>query len=193
MTPDSTGLSPRGRGNPQSIVLSRTTSRSIPAWAGEPSYAYSQRRRAGVYPRVGGGTADSQYILGPPYGLSPRGRGNPEVLFPPPTPPGSIPAWAGEPDAEGVSLCTGWVYPRVGGGTLRDQRLAALNKGPSPRGRGNRVERLQSRHPSAVYPRVGGGTASPSVDRLVHPSRGLSPRGRGRPCVTGFHRHTSAV
>ena len=50
------GLSPRGRGNPQSRAVRAVAPRSIPAWAGKPI----RDRRGGatdmVYPRVGGET-----------------------------------------------------------------------------------------------------------------------------------------
>ena len=71
------GLSPRGRGNQcRPLPLSPFT-RSIPAWAGEPSRcpaAWSGRR---VYPRVGGGTTGTLVTSRGVVGLSPRGRGNP--------------------------------------------------------------------------------------------------------------------
>ena len=52
---------------------------SIPAWAGEPLEASRYHQPGdGVYPRVGGGTADHDSLdqAGIVQGLSPRGRGN---------------------------------------------------------------------------------------------------------------------
>ena len=51
------GLSPRGRGNRRCWDGEYTGSRSIPAWAGEPSCTARSPFQPGVYPRVGGGTA----------------------------------------------------------------------------------------------------------------------------------------
>ena len=91
------GLSPRGRGNRIPKTMPWPHRRSIPAWAGEPDLPPSLKRRAEVYPRVGGGTLMAHLQTIYPKGLSPRGRGNP-VAFPV-TRVGlrSIPAWAGEP------------------------------------------------------------------------------------------------
>ena len=51
-----TGLSPRGRGNPQQHAHLRPTSRSIPAWAGQPPLSRPALPLLRVYPRVGGAT-----------------------------------------------------------------------------------------------------------------------------------------
>ena len=53
---DSTGLSPRVRGNRVRAGLGRPVCGSIPACAGEPPRAGARRRRWTVYPRVCGGT-----------------------------------------------------------------------------------------------------------------------------------------
>ena len=57
------GLSPRGRGNPARPIPAFPATRSIPAWAGEPSTAGSTRPAPPVYPRVGGGTPPSRFGL----------------------------------------------------------------------------------------------------------------------------------
>ena len=109
----------------------------------------------------------------------------------------SIPAWAGEPSLALVAGAFLWVYPRVGGGTLRTWELPGNYCGLSPRGRGNLLLGFGSPLPnrsipawagepfnfkfskarSKVYPRVGGGTSS--THRLPRCPNGLSPRGRG--------------
>ena len=115
------GLSPRGRGNPRRVGRSGVPSRSIPAWAGEPT---------------------GQLQLATPvilrYGLSPRGRGNRHVPVLVQSRGGSIPAWAGEPTRMGRRKSYRKVYPRVGGGTASVTNLATIARGLSPRGRGNR-------------------------------------------------------
>ena len=89
------GLSPRGRGNLWCRPPSNRLSRSIPAWAGEPSPDGNARRRVPVYPRVGGGTACGFTSDDPDDGLSPRGRGNRLLAVAMGLLYGSIPAWAG--------------------------------------------------------------------------------------------------
>ena len=49
------GLSPRGRVNPQPQVHSDLLNGSIPAWAGEPRRPRKSKWTSRVYPRVGGG------------------------------------------------------------------------------------------------------------------------------------------
>ena len=112
---------------------------------------------------------------------------------------GSIPAWAGETDAEVALAVSGEVYPRVGGGNESNFCIDCLVEGLSPRGRGKRFrlpaeclprrsipawagETLPSVHANicgAVYPRVGGGNES--VSHKPTTTQGLSPRGRGKP------------
>ena len=71
-----TGLSPRGRGNPGLMAGYLCDLWSIPAWAGKPSAAASDGRIHQVYPRVGGETACARLTKRAVHGLSPRGRGN---------------------------------------------------------------------------------------------------------------------
>ena len=71
-------------------------------------------------------------------GLSPRVRGNPDIIVQKPAPIGSIPACAGQPS----SMCgiSSWimVYPRVCGATRFHRENGPLQWGLSPRVRGNR-------------------------------------------------------
>ena len=90
------GLSPRGRGKHRPAPRPQEQARSIPAWAGETSAKDRPRRRASVYPRVGGGNRGWMIGSPPSGGLSPRGRGKQPSADAPATPSGSIPAWAGE-------------------------------------------------------------------------------------------------
>ena len=173
------GLSPRVRGNPGSIVKGEKGERSIPACAGEPFRPPAASPRTRVYPRVCGGTGGRLRYLRPATGLSPRVRGNP-----------------GPAGASGGGC---GVYPRVCGGTPRRQPDSTPLKGLSPRVRGNRYADAYQQPDSGsipacageprrgcagvcrrwVYPRVCGGT------RLVGVPPGgidgLSPRVRGNP------------
>ena len=92
-----TGLSPRVRGN--LVVPSPIGARkgSIPACAGEPGKREESNDRPGVYPRVCGGTAADASNSRTYNGLSPRVRGNLNVVERANQVDGSIPACAGEP------------------------------------------------------------------------------------------------
>ena len=114
----SSGLSPRGRGNPLSSGNRIPGHRSIPAWAGEPGSRTRTHTRSKVYPRVGGGTSCLTSWSASASGLSPRGRGNPTRKRRKGPCGGSIPAWAGEPSCQRLRAPVSSVYPRVGGGTL---------------------------------------------------------------------------
>ena len=70
-----------------------------------------------VYPRVGGGTRSVSRLNAPDCR--------------------SIPAWVGEPSLPGWADTATWVYPRVGGGTATNNAESAIDRGLSPRGRGN--------------------------------------------------------
>ena len=177
----STGLSPRGRGNPTLRTRGSGRPGSIPAWAGEPETIIPPPGVVTVYPRVGGGTCSPTTAMPPRKGLSPRGRGNRPPGDPGMDSTGSIPAWAGEPEHLGT-YGSGWrVYPRVDGGTIDPIPVALTGRGLSPRGRGNqaRCQRRGRRWGSIpawtgephspvrrdrarrVYPRVDGGTGLP--------------------------------
>ena len=191
------GLSPRGRGSPRRSPSSVSRSRSIPAWAGEPSIFPGKRLRPQVYPRVGGGAESVLEDGVQGDGLSPRGRGSHLGDFPRRPDGGSIPAWAGEPGVRRAGLVPNRVYPRVGGGAKIEGVTPSRSSGLSPRGRGSLgavdvLDDLVGSIPAwageprsctrssgcpRVYPRVGGGALIDSgTDEIF---TGLSPRGRG--------------
>src|SRR6185437_15415897 len=68
------GLSPRVRGNRQSIIQLSPTCGPIPACAGEPGIGTRRRRSLRAYPRVCGGTGALIAVAAAPWGLSPRVR-----------------------------------------------------------------------------------------------------------------------
>ena len=170
---------------------------SIPACAGEPSSSLLSTSAGRVYPRVCGGTYGGAGPTAPGRGLSPRVRGNPPGGIFQRQAERSIPACAGEPKIDFGGGLTGWVYPRVCGGTLSAGLRYARLIGLSPRVRGNLRRRAagleycgsipacageptQGRLPMlflAVYPRVCGGT--PGDVRGRGYMIGLSPRVRG--------------
>ena len=111
------GLSPRVRGNRESVPNPRSTRRSIPACAGEPRRLSARCGGSAVYPRVCGGTSETLAYALDINGLSPRVRGN--LPFPHRRQDGgrSIPACAGEPSVSSSPCTRRRVYPRVCGGT----------------------------------------------------------------------------
>ena len=153
------GLSPRVRGNLPSRRRDRRPRGSIPACAGEPSSLSASSAFIRVYPRVCGGTGFIYHLSFEPVGLSPRVRGNQAQRRKAASECRSIPACAGEPPSlcgkRGAAtvyprVCGGTsvvpsptvtvvVYPRVCGGTISSCGLVALNRGLSPRVRGNRL------------------------------------------------------
>ena len=132
------GLSPRVRGNQAQAESARQAAGSIPACAGEPDPCATGRNADAVYPRVCGGTP---LAIAHPYrykGLSPRVRGNRNMVHRNTPPIRSIPACAGEPALHRGRRQDGRVYPRVCGGTRADGALGGVVGGLSPRVRGNR-------------------------------------------------------
>ena len=92
-----TGLSPRVRGNPVCGYPAGSRNRSIPACAGEPSKVILPAYFYWVYPRVCGGTLFGAEEPERKDGLSPRVRGNRDILDLKLIGHRSIPACAGEP------------------------------------------------------------------------------------------------
>ena len=150
-----------------------------------------------------GGTVQPGRAFHRRLGLSPRVRGNPSARWHPRSPPGSIPACAGEPPGCEVSDDDTEVYPRVCGGTLMLTLTSPHDAGLSPRVRGNRgavaaavivlrsIPACAGEPPTSrpaiprgkVYPRVCGGTAV--LPHRQASATGLSPRVRGNPAALG--------
>ena len=84
-----------------------------------------------------GGTVDKLTKTHGDIGLSPRARGNRLHMGPNDISPGSIPACTGEPCRLLLSGIRGGVYPRVHGGTGPLSSQCRLERGLSPRARGN--------------------------------------------------------
>ena len=176
------GLSPRVRGNHFRDRRPRLRGGSIPACAGEPWRERPGERRAGVYPRVCGGTIAHRDVRFGVQGLSPRVRGNPACPARPPTAWGSIPACAGEPGWSGPRGTGARVYPRVCGGTGHAEVGPAHPGGSIPACAGEPASVAARRATDRVYPRVCGGTRDVSAEE--HLTQGLSPRVRGNRSIT---------
>ena len=126
-----------------------------------------------VYPRVGGGNPSFPQSAQPGGGLSPRGRGKPQLPKQGIAPVGSIPAWAGETGRCGSASSPGRVYPRVGGGNL-NRSFPGLNlPGLSPRGRGKQREQNKGVQDAGSIPAWAGETKNPAVQG---PGRRVYPR-----------------
>jgi len=95
-----------------------------------------------VYPRVRGGTMMRCAAASIARGLSPRARGNLERLRNIHRAQGSIPACAGEPSGGAAPMQPSKVYPRVRGGTHRDDDPGRETSGLSPRARGNLLQTI---------------------------------------------------
>ena len=195
------GLSPRVRGNHQHAVAQMVCHRSIPASAGQPIATRRGRCPLPVYPRECGATWNTIYGTGVGTGLSPRVRGNLTQKTINPNETRSIPASAGQPGRRPTSGSCGGVYPRECGATLGPVLHVVVERGLSPRVRGNRLGQLlqvrrarsipasagqpairrQSLDLSPVYPRECGAT-----NRRGLGGSGLSPR------VRGNHQHAVA-
>ena len=91
-----------------------------------------------VYPRVCGGTGQTRPPTRTNGGLSPRVRGNQDVVTGADAHFRSIPACAGEPVCASPTISLAAVYPRVCGGTASVTVDLGAGVGLSPRVRGNR-------------------------------------------------------
>ncbi len=96
--------------------------------------------QTGAYPRVCGATRPARALEKPPWGLSPRVRGNLRAILASQIQRGPIPACAGQP---WMSACLAGIegaYPRVCGATVQQQAAPNFLGGLSPRVRGNHAE-----------------------------------------------------
>ena len=133
------GLSPRVRGNLMLRCNKPGTDGSIPACAGEPAPCSLPGPLHRVYPRVCGGTRETDGAALARWGLSPRVRGNHPTTMTRPKGQRSIPACAGEPRGGHFEVSVCKVYPRVCGGTNVFGEYATKKAGLSPRVRGNQL------------------------------------------------------
>ena len=196
------GLSPPVRGSPKRPVTLSTSSRSIPARAGEPRSRTSPRDTHWVYPRPCGGATSRARLPTHRKGLSPPVRGSLEALRRVRRDRGSIPARAGEPSPPPRLKRWKGVYPRPCGGASANNMNARRCNGLSPPVRGSPprsfphllitrsiparageppvLSRLGLR--CRVYPRPCGG--APCGWRPIGHVPGLSPPVRGSRCAS---------
>ncbi len=193
------GLSPRLRGNLLKSSFGSPSHRSIPALTGKPARPRDRGLAAQVYPRAYGETSGGPGASTTTTGLSPRLRGNRELLVAGNGEPRSIPALTGKPEYHRRIEAIERVYPRAYGETLACRHSLPQERGLSPRLRGNRLQgRARGQGVGSipaltgkpemhvfrywkrwVYPRAYGETLGGvnTVEKL----NGLSPRLRGNP------------
>ena len=191
------GLSPRVRGIPLPVVLSKRGRGSIPACTGNPTCGRPGALLAGVYPRVYGESILSRRPRPTWTGLSPRVRGIHGDRRRRRRPGGSIPACTGNPIMPWPTGGLSRVYPRVYGESTSGTTYSAGAAGLSPRVRGildqhsraggqlgsipactgNPDRNMKNINTDWVYPRVYGESSRPSTTGARR--RGLSPRVRG--------------
>ena len=144
------------RGNLRVGVEGRLGIGSIPACAGEPTGIHLGVHSGEVYPRVCGGTPPGIVRLDSAEGLSPRVRGNHDVVGTEERVGGSIPACAGEPSTMPRLAWSPKVYPRVCGGTNPWPNPRLEWYGLSPRVRGNLASRGRFRNIKRSIPACAG-------------------------------------
>ena len=131
------GLSPLARGNHSRALFFFAVKGSIPARAGQPSFAELAESAERVYPRSRGATGGRDRIDNSVQGLSPLARGNLCSHGLAAWQCGSIPARAGQPGSVAFCLTRCKVYPRSRGATSARIVTMFLVKGLSPLARGN--------------------------------------------------------
>ena len=191
------GLSPRVRGNRAFGTFLQARAGPIPACAGQPGNVCTCAKQWRAYPRVCGATVRRVSWCQPAWGLSPRVRGNPCCGLYQALGVGPIPACAGQPWQSWSVYCAPRAYPRVCGATGCWYSIRSVDRGLSPRVRGNLAQLMQrggvvgpipacAGQPSMMAMRSCGATAYPRVcgatgflnDEVAN-MLGLSPRVRG--------------
>ena len=191
------GSIPRVRGNRTIGRETHGNHGSIPACTGKPPFVVQSLVLRSVYPRVYGETQIGKPSPAAGFGLSPRVRGNLASRHWDRAYGRSIPACTGKPPPSQLPGHTYGVYPRVYGETAFGGLADLMDRGLSPRVRGNPLGRSHAdarnrsipactgkpktstarKRSGRVYPRVYGETSLVSSNAFS--ASGLSPRVRG--------------
>ena len=174
------GLSPPMRGNRGQFRSALASHGSIPAHAGKPVQGGRYQPYHQVYPRPCGETPDVFLSALTKGGLSPPMRGNLRRYRTPPTFRRSIPAHAGKPVANQVTLPLIRVYPRPCGETRTVFESDVGEPGLSPPMRGKPFAVRSDRVFRRVYPRHAG---KPQLIVLILHSMQVYPRPCGETLV----------
>ena len=170
------GPSPLTRGSPRLSARRRSSRRSIPAHAGQPSPAASSRSRAAVHPRSRGAAGSRGRRGRAACGPSPLTRGSPLRGDERHRADGSIPAHAGQPDLGRARRASPRVHPRSRGAADRAPPRAPGVPGPSPLTRGSRRSRTSRRCRIGSIPAHAG---QPVTELVTATILGVHPRSRG--------------
>ncbi|SUB01577.1 Domain of uncharacterised function (DUF2825) [Pannonibacter phragmitetus] len=133
------GSSPRVRGTRGNEDPCRNAGRFIPACAGNTHKRTKRGHLSAVHPRVCGEHARRVKPTCAPAGSSPRVRGTPPLVLPPPNAARFIPACAGNTVVRLLIVGATSVHPRVCGEHAGLNRSYLRKTGSSPRVRGTRV------------------------------------------------------
>ena len=150
----------------------------IPAYAGNTSVNYPQRRNARDHPRVCGEHHWRKYFYSPYTGSSPRMRGTPASRSLSPRPNGIIPAYAGNTPSPRFSRFRPRDHPRVCGEHGFIGYLISLVSGSSPRMRGTLNKTLDDLEKQGIIPAYAGNTTARAIS---------AQEGRDHPRVCGEH------
>ena len=170
------GPSPRVRGIRREGDRRVVRHGSIPAGAGNPPTESSRRAGRRVHPR---GCGESSFKLPPTKqveGPSPRVRGIRCRTAFSGRRRGSIPAGAGNPIRRQATTVSSRVHPRGCGESTATTRCAYHRRGPSPRVRGIREDRIQKIQNHRSIP---AGAGNPSRSRRPDLASRVHPRGCG--------------
>ncbi len=152
------------------------TTRSIPAFTGEPRYQPAHRGCNRVHPRFHGGAEWTTDLPMVPDGPSPLSRGSRVTAKGWRSPTRSIPAFTGEPMSWNSKPPLVWVHPRFHGGASGEGRGRGRGRGPSPLSRGSRYTRFQPNRAQRSIPAF---TGEPSRGRSGRSQRRVHPRFHG--------------
>ena len=177
------GLSPPARGSLARASFPASSTRSIPARAGEPPLIALADYPNGVYPRPRGGARARHHREGTPEGLSPPARGSRACSRAAANKLGSIPARAGEPRPQSLGGPGGQVYPRPRGGAAHGFTWGGQGPGLSPPARGSLLVPLVQEVVSWSIPARAG---EPRPDHSPASAAAVYPRPRGGASLFGI-------
>ncbi len=152
--------SPRGRGKASLAIAASTCNGLSPARAGPTGALASLATFSRDHPRSGGASSVESLVIISMRGPSPRWRGQRSNESKLPSNAGSIPAQAGPTIAWQNSSLPRGVHPRAGGANLLDETPFPNIAGPSPRWRGQRLERCADGVQEGSIPALAGPTLS---------------------------------
>ena len=192
------GSPPHGRGKAVKLILSGSTDRITPAWAGKSAVPAGYFSGKGDHPRMGGEKILAASKNNTERGSPPHGRGKVETMRSASMRIGITPAWAGKRFETVKTTITGWDHPRMGGEKIASWTVCNVSMGSPPHGRGKAPalqpwrlspgitpawagKSIQSGgplYPAWDHPRMGG--EKERLARCAAWAEGSPPHGRGK-------------